>query len=37
MTQDQIEGARDAPGRAIELESELRMKALDEPKLYGLW
>jgi thioredoxin-like negative regulator of GroEL len=31
------EGAREALGRAIELDSGLRLKALDEPKLDGLW
>jgi tetratricopeptide (TPR) repeat protein len=29
--------ARDALGRAIELDSELRLKALDEPLLSGVW
>jgi thioredoxin-like negative regulator of GroEL len=32
-----VELARDALGRAIELDSGLRLKALDEPWLDGVW
>jgi hypothetical protein len=32
-----VELARDALGRAIELDSGLRLKALDEPLLDGVW